>query len=262
MTRTITLCFFLGSLTLTFIPSVSAQTQTTEPKKRFVIVNVGAQPERRNIGTSTSVPLYDEFLRVDSSQRVGGGVIVGIGGAVPLSDLVRWEWFRTDWFEDLWIAGEVTFFGSDGDGTLAASVPHPLFHDRPIFVNFSVPGLERKERAVHLSVTWSALFTDEIGWGVSFGPSFTHVSQQLLLTGPVPPFTQNISAEVFKQSGTVVGVNVGAEGTYMFNPRYAAALFARYISGSTSLPSISDVKVGGFQIGVGARVFLPAAWPW
>jgi len=40
----------------------------------------------------------------------------------------------------------------------------------------------------------------------------------------------------------------------LFTPRIGAGVFIRYAGGSVDLPSAPDVKVGGFQIGVGARV--------
>ena len=55
-------------------------------------------------------------------------------------------------------------------------------------------------------------------------------------------------------NGTAKGVNVGADVTYLFTKTLGAGVFARYNGGSVSLDSVSDVKAGGFQLGIGARL--------
>ncbi|HJZ78639.1 MAG TPA: hypothetical protein VKE51_43225, partial [Vicinamibacterales bacterium] len=69
-----------------------------------------------------------------------------------------------------------------------------------------------------------------------------------------PPGTQNVVSSVQRESGTAKGVNIGADLSYSFTKLVGAGGFIRYNGGSVDLPSLSDVKAGGFQLGIGARL--------
>ena len=88
---------------------------------------------------------------------------------------------------------------------------------------------------------------------VSIGPSFIRVTQGVV-AGSIPPGTQSLSLAIASEEATAKGVNVGVDGAYLFTKNLGAGLFIRYNGGSVDLPSAPDLKVGGFQIGVGARV--------
>ncbi len=224
--------------TLASVTPVTAQISDT--KIRFVGVNVGAQPARRTVSTSTSFPLYDETAKINTNHRVGNGAIVGINGGFQM-------------WRGIVIGAEFSTFSSKGSAVAAASIPDPLFFNQPLAVTVTVPNLERKERAFHLSAMWLKPLTEKIDVALSAGPSFIHVSQQLATTGSVPNGTQNLTLTPQEGAGTAVGVNLGFEGTYMFTPRYGAALFLRYARGSVDLPGAPDVTAGGFQVGLGGR---------
>ena len=59
---------------------------------------------------------------------------------------------------------------------------------------------------------------------------------------------------VVTQSGTSKGVNIGVDGTYLFRPWLGAGAFIRYNGGAVDLDQVADVKAGGFQAGIGARL--------
>ena len=235
-----TVSVLLAVFTLAGVSTLQAQT-SPEKKIRFVGINVGAQPNRRTVSTSTSFPLYDETAKVNANHRVGSGPVVGIAGGYQI-------WRR------LVIGAEFTTFSSKGSAQAAASIPSPLFFNQPLAVNVTVPNLERKERAFHLSAMWFAPVTNDIDVAFSVGPSAIHVSQQLVATGSVANGTQNLTLTPKDESGTAAGVNVGFEGIYKFTPRYGGALFVRYARGSLNLPDAQKVVAGGFQVGLGARV--------
>jgi hypothetical protein len=241
MTKTVPV--LLAWFTLAGVASLQAQTSqgSGEKKIRFVGLNVGAQPHKRTLSTSSSSPLYQESLLINTNHRIGSGAVVGIGGGYQV-------------WRSLVIAGEFTTFSSSGSAQAAASIPNPLFFNQPLDVTISVPNLDRKENAFHLSAMWFVPITEEIDIAFSLGPSFIHVSQDLATTGTVPNLTQDLTLTTTRASGTATGVNVGFEGTYKFTPRYGAALFIRYAGGSLDLPNAPDVASGGFQIGIGGRM--------
>ena len=57
-----------------------------------------------------------------------------------------------------------------------------------------------------------------------------------------------------RQSGTAKGGNVGVDASYRFTPRLAGGLFLRFVPATAHLESISNLKVGGGQFGIGLRV--------
>jgi len=73
-------------------------------------------------------------------------------------------------------------------------------------------------------------------------------------TVSIPAGTQNVNPTIQTQSGTATGVNVGVDLTYMFVKQVGAGAFMRYVSGSVDLDSAPNLKVGGFQIGLGGRL--------
>jgi hypothetical protein len=46
----------------------------------------------------------------------------------------------------------------------------------------------------------------------------------------------------------------GLDVNYLFTPRLGTGVFVRYLGAQVDLPAASDLKVGGFQGGVGLRV--------
>jgi hypothetical protein len=133
------------------------------------------------------------------------------------------------------------------------SIPDPSFFDRPTIVTENTSGLDRSELGVHLQVVWRAPVTDKLDVSFSAGPSFIHLTQQVA-TASIPAGTQNVDVTQKSESGTALGVNVGVDGSYMFQPQFGAGVFLRYAGGSVDLPAVSNVKVGGFQGGIGLRV--------
>jgi hypothetical protein len=79
-------------------------------------------------------------------------------------------------------------------------------------------------------------------------------TQDLIYDVSVTPGTQSVVSPLHNESATSTGINIGGDLTYQFMKTVGAGLFVRYIGGTVDLPSISDVKVGGIQFGIGARL--------
>jgi hypothetical protein len=98
--------------------------------------------------------------------------------------------------------------------------------------------------------------TDKIDVGISAGPSIFFVSQDLptalTVTEPGPTVNQ-VTTE--KSSKTSVGLNIGVDVAYMVTKLWGVGGLMRYTWGSVDLDNATDkLTVGGFQIGVGARL--------
>ncbi len=136
---------------------------------------------------------------------------------------------------------------------MTAAVPHPLFHDRRVETTATVDA-KHSEKAFHLQAIWTMPVTDKMDASFSLGPSFINVSQELVTNITVEPGTQNATPALETQSDTAVGFQIGADLSYLLTPRYGVGGFMRYVGGTAGLPSVPDLKLGGFQIGGGARL--------
>lgn len=221
--------------------SVHAQGAEYPVKVGFIDVDAGAQPQRRTLNTSSTFPVYDETATVTSNHRIRNGGVFGVRGG-----------YRA--WRGLVLGAGFTTFGRSGTSTVKASVPDPLFSDRPRTVDSGGSDLEHREQALHLHASWFLPVNERMGVGLSAGPSFVRVTQALTSTVTVATGTQNVTVTPQTEKGTAIGINAGIDGTYMFTPRYGAGLFVRYVVGSVDLPSAPDFTVGGFQTGLGLRV--------
>jgi hypothetical protein len=228
--------YVLGSA-LILLGSATADAQTTYPDQPgFVNLAYGAQPQRRTIETSTSFPLYDETATVDVTQAVRNGGIFEIGGGYRV-------------WKNIAVGGSISRFSRSGDGSVTAVIPDPVFFNRPATVTSQGQELDHSETGVHLQAFYFIPVRDKIDVMFSAGPSFINVTQELA-TVAIAQGTQNVSINKEERTGTAVGVNLGAQGNYLFGPRYAAGLFLGYAGGKVNLDDIGDLSVGGFRVGV------------
>jgi hypothetical protein len=222
--------------------SASAQTmQWTD--KGYITVNGGAQTGSDTLDTNSSFTLYDEPATISSTQKVKGGGFFDIGGAYRV------------WGKNLLAGVSFSRTASDADVALTASIPDPLFHDRPRAVSSTISGAKHTENAVHLSAIWMMPVANKIDVGIFAGPTIFSIKQQAVgvptVTEPVPTVAAPLG-EVKKTSG---GFNVGVDVQYMIARRWGVGGLARFTWGSATIDGATEkLKLGGFQIGAGGRV--------
>lgn len=222
-------------------PKASAQMTWTD--KAFVNVTGGLQNGAHTIETASSFPIYEETATVSSSQRVTGGGYFDISGGYKV-------------WRNLAIGVGYSWTDSKGDASITASVPDPLFFDRPRTVNASAAALNHTENTIHLTAVWMIPVTDKIDVAIGVGPAIFSVKQELpgtlTITEPGPTVT---SVAITQEKKTAGGVDIGLDATYMINKRFGAGAMARYSTGSVKLDGATEkLTVGGFQIGIGARM--------
>jgi len=106
---------------------------------------------------------------------------------------------------------------------------------------------------------WLFPVTNEFDVTVAVGPSIFSVTQEITSVS-VPPGTQTVAPSVASESKTAVGANIQVDGNYLltktrrFGAAFGAGVFIRYAGAKVDLPSVSDLHVGGFQVGGGLRV--------
>lgn len=234
MTKTMSILWMAIALTM----SAPAAAQTT--KNIFLDINAGVQVASRTFVVDAFPIVYNEAAVLSTSHDVG------LAGLFDVSAGYRvWR--------DLSIGLGFSYAGGSGDAAMTAGVPHPLFHDRRVETKATVDA-KRSEKAVHLQAIWTVPVTDKMDASFSGGPSFISVSQEVVNGITVTANTQNATPLVETQSDTAKGFNIGADISYLLTPRYGVGGFIRYVGGSEGLPSVPDLKVGGFQVGGGARL--------
>ena len=234
-----------GCLSLAFAAFVAApaHAQMTWTDKGFVNVNVGAQTGSDDLATQSTFELYGENGSLSTTQDVGGGGLFDFSAGYKV-------------WRNLALGIGYSHSGSDADVAIAASVPDPVFFDRLRPVTGASSGAEHSENVFHIQATWVVPVTDAVDVAFSFGPSFYNVKQQVPTSIEVAepgPTLSNTTVTDEKESG--VGFNLGMDVNYFFTSRIGAGLLLRYTHASVDIPNTTDsLGVGGFQIGVGARL--------
>ncbi len=233
-----------GVLCLVLCATVApkAHAQMTWMDKGFVNLTGGAQVGSRSLTAAASFDIYDEQASVSSSQDVKGGAFFDISAGYKV-------------WENLALGVGYSRAGSKTDAAITASIPDPLYFDRPRSVSATASDLKHTESALHFMGVWMVPVTDKIDVGASAGPSIFMVKQEfpsaLTVSEPGPSVSQAAPARVDK---TTVGINFGVDVTYLVTKRVGVGGLARYTWGSADLEGASEkLTVGGFQIGAGVR---------
>jgi hypothetical protein len=244
-----------GLVTLAvLLAAAHAEAQSlTWQDRAFVNINFGYQAGSSEFDDSGTFPLYLETGTFSRRYDIESGALFDLSGGVRvwrnLAIVLGWSRF------------------TDGDETpISAEVPHPLFFDLPRSVTASTGRLENSQSAIHVHALWMFPMAENFDLAVFAGPTFFNVKQDIASVGAGsfsevgPPFTSvNVSnVTVTEREDSTAGFTIGADAAYMFTPMFGAGLFMRYSGGSVDIPraggGTAEIDVGGFQLGVGARV--------
>jgi len=209
--------------------------------KLSIGINLGAQTQSSTASSDFSFPLYAQTATVTTTAGISGG---------PLFDAnVGYRFMR-----NIGVGFGFSSFSSTSTATGAATIPNPIFFDRPAQVTLNPVDAKHTERNVYIVATGYVPLTDTIELSLFVGPSFTHVTQDVITAVTVPPGTQSVVTALGNEAGNAKGVNVGADLSYKFTNLVGAGAFIRYNGGSVDLTTLQNVKAGGLQVGIGARL--------
>lgn len=208
-------------------------------------INFGVQGGSGDFTQRLTPSIYDETAEIEIAQNYENGPLFDIGADVLI-------------FGNLGAGLSYSRTSGDGVAAVAARIPDPLFFDRLRGATASVDGLEHSEGAVHLKVFYRFAATPKIDVSVGVGPTFFSVKQQLIDAVDVAEPTPTIAARVVEVSDSPVGVNFGADATYLVTKTVGAGVLLRYATGSADMvtPNGNSVSLdaGGFQFAAGLRV--------
>jgi hypothetical protein len=233
---TITVLLMIAALSLA---SAQAGAQTPVSPERFFTVNVGAQPQSRTVDALATTELYEQTAEFAAATTVGSGVFFDIAGGQRISP-------------ELTIGVGYSYFSSTGSASGTATIPDPLFGDRPTTMPIELSDLKKTEQFINIQFVWFRPVRAKMDIAVAVGPSIAHVSQEFA-SGQLVEGTETVEIVPDSQGGWGFGVNVGGDLIYMLTPQYGVGVLARYTWASVGLPA-ADVTAGGFQIGGGLRV--------
>jgi opacity protein-like surface antigen len=234
----------MAVLALACASTASAQQKTpanTPQTPVFVSVNAGAQTQSSTRNNDFTFPIYGQTATVTTTASVDGGPIFDLSAGYRFMRMFG-------------VAIGYSSFSSTGTAQGAASIPSPIFFNRPAAVTISAVDAKRTDRNFYLVLVGFVPITEEIELSLFVGPSGTRVKQELISTVTVPAGTQDVVSAIQSESGTAKGVNIGADIAYHFQKHIGAGVFLRYNGGSVDLATLKDVKAGGFQMGIGARL--------
>jgi hypothetical protein len=238
--RTIAISVF--ALAVSVMVPAAAAAQMTWTDKGYVSVTVGGQAGSHTLTTEPDFTLYEETGTLATSQKVGGGAFVDVGGGYKV-------------WHNLVLGLSFSHVGSTSDAVIAAQVPDPVVFDRPRAITTTLSDASYSENALHFSAVWMVPVTDKIDVGIAAGPSLFMIKQDLAtglnVTEPGPTVSSVISSDTKK---TVAGFHAGVDVTYLLTKKVGAGLLARYTVGSVDFAGSTDsLTLGGFQFGVGLR---------
>jgi outer membrane protein with beta-barrel domain len=226
MTNTRNLIVLVSGLTLAGSPGAAAQT-IVEPTV-YVDLNIAGQTQSTTLTTSSTFSLFGEPGATSSSSTVGKGLVFD-GGA---GYFVR---------KNLAVGLMVTVFTRSPSGTAS-------------FTTLSAsPKLTQTEMGGHLKVAYLLPVRDKMDLVVAVGPSFIRLERDIA-NATVVNGTPQISVDT--ERGNAWGVHGSLDLNYRFTPLLGGGVFVRYIAAQADLPSVSGIKVGGFQGGLGLRVLF------
>lgn len=208
-------------------------------------INFGLQGSSGDFTQRLTPTIYDEQASVDIAQTYESGPLFDIGAGFLL-------------FGNIGVGASYSRTAGDGVASVAARIPDPLFYDRPRGASASLDGLKHSENAVHLQVFYRFAASPKLDISVGVGPTFFSVKQDLIDSVTVAEPTPAVTPVVAKLSDSPVGLNVGADVTYLFTKMIGAGVLLRYATGSADFATASGSSIsldaGGFQFAGGLRV--------
>lgn len=168
-----------------------------------------------------------------------------------------------DFIKHLGLAASFASVNRDASGAYSASLPHPLYLDRPRAVSGEASGLEYKETVVHSDVVVGGR-SGSLRFGVFAGASFFNVKADLLervqydQTYPYDTVTVTGTPHQ-KAEDSPIGWNAGASLDYALGAHFGLGVQGRYSRAKAELTGGQNtvkVDAGGLDVAFGVRIYF------
>ena len=151
----------------------------------------------------------------------------------------------------------------DSTGSYSASLPHPLYLERPRKVSGEAAGLDYKENVVHSDVVVGGR-SGALRFGAFAGASFFNVKADVLeriqydQTYPYDTVTVT-GTPLQKAQDSPIGWNAGASLDYALGARFGLGVQGRYSRAKAELAAgqgTVKIDVGGLDLAFGVRIYF------
>ena len=218
----------------------------------YANVGWGVESGSSAMTTTRTQTVYEESATVTSSAEFSSGSLFDVAVGVRV-------------WRNLTVGAGYHQEQNDTEGRLTGSIPSPVFFNRPRTLDQGVPGLERKEKAVHLQFGWVVPINEKFDVLVSGGPSFFRLEQDVVSEVAFGEGSTTVVAtpSIATRKKSQTGYNVGADATYIVwqndSVRLGAGGFVRFTQASMDVEMLTGstpqpVDVGGMQFGFGGRL--------
>jgi len=228
--------------TVLLATAMNASAQTTWDGSIFVNVSAGVHAGSTDIDLSLAPTIYDEPAAVATSRSAGAGGVFDITGGLMIRES---------------LGGAISFStrSSSGDGTLTASIPDPIFFDRPRAVTDTIGDMGYSERWLGFLAAWVVPAGEQLDVTVLAGPAVAWVNVDAPAAVAVSEGATGPDVTVTLDSITksFFGIQLGVDVRYMLTETVGVGGFARFQRASGEVQGGSDVTAGGFQLGGGVR---------
>lgn len=241
MANTKTVLSLMAGMVLVAASGAFAQAAEPSTDKFFVNVNFGGQLADRALGVTVSKTIYEETATLTSTQDVNKGFLFDFGGGVRI-------------WGDIFVGVVVSHFGDNESANYTASIPDPIFFNKPKTVTGTVSDLKRTEWATSPHVLWVFPLTDKMDISAALGIAIINLKTDLLSDFDVPAGTQTPNIVLVNESGTGVGPYAAVDFIYNLSGHYGVGGYVRYAGAKVDLPSSEGENVGGMQAGGGIRL--------
>lgn len=229
--------------------AVAAPTAWAQDAPRVTLSAYGVfAPAGSSYDATRTFDAFAEQGRIDTAYDPGSGP----GGEIGLT-------YRFARRLGVSVAGTVV--SRDATAVWSASVPHPLFLDRPRTAEGTID-VDYSEKAGHLDLVYLG-GSGSLDFALFGGPSFVSVSTDLLgepVYTQAYPFDEITVTNVQPLSAdkSRIGFNVGAALTYRFSRSVGFGVQGRFTRATLELERDADadpvsIDAGGFQVGAGFR---------
>jgi len=245
--KAIALAVFIGFLSA---PQADAQSSLAN-SRGFVSVNGGYRVTTSPFDQTSSRRENAEDGSVSATYGLGKAATLDVAGGARL-----WRQFG--------LGVGITRLSFSSPGSVNASVPHPIFFNRPRSVNGDVAGLERQELAVHVQARGTFPISRRADVSVYGGPSFFQVNQGLITDvsySETYPYdtAQFAGARTTNANATTIGFNVGSDFAYFFSRNAGIGATIQFSRGTADLQggllgAPVRISAGGPDVGAGLRL--------
>jgi len=234
-------------------PTRPGQVQPTRPRpidRIYISVNGAYQTAGDNFGETVTFRENAEDGRFTTDYEVKSGPALNVSVGANI-------------WHNVGVGVGVTRYSKNTPTAFSASVPHPLFFNRPRDVEGEVPGITREELAVHVQARATFVPNRRIQAVVFGGPSFFSLKQDVVNDFEIDEtypydtatFTRGITTRVDESK---IGFNVGTDVGYFFTRQVGVGGSVQWAATTINVPSSGgtgtfDIKAGGLEVGAGVR---------